>query len=285
MYLRTGGEWVALYVADDPRTSVLEVLEDNRVHRMGDSGVFTQRTEEIANGARFVWTSPTLRIVQSFHLTRGFDSSGIDAVEMRVSATNEGERASILGVRLVYDTYLGESSNVHFVTPAVDRITGETALEPGAANRYVASVAERDARYGFQVMLDDPAVTRPQAVVLANWRRLTDTTWDYEVNPSRNFNRLPYSINDSALMIAFEPLQLRSGERYSVTMRLGNLAPNGYLDPDIALQIGSRDALRSRLAELIGRIDALIEGAEIDSAEIDALREEIRTLSGLVRGR
>ncbi|MFW6289276.1 MAG: hypothetical protein ACOC2Q_05790, partial [Spirochaetota bacterium] len=106
MYLRNGAEWVPLYVADDPRTSVLEVLEDNRVHRLGDSGVCRQTAEQTPGGARFVWTSPTLRIAQSFQFTRSIGAERFNALEMTITVTNEGEQPSLVGARLIYDTYL-----------------------------------------------------------------------------------------------------------------------------------------------------------------------------------
>ena len=41
--IRSGEGWLPLLFAEDPRTSALEILEGNRVHRMGDSGSFSQR--------------------------------------------------------------------------------------------------------------------------------------------------------------------------------------------------------------------------------------------------
>jgi hypothetical protein len=68
LYLDTGDRWVPLLFPDDPRTTALDIVEGNRVHRMGDSGNFRQITERFQGGARFVWTSPTLRVEQSFRV-------------------------------------------------------------------------------------------------------------------------------------------------------------------------------------------------------------------------
>lgn len=285
IYLRTGSEWIPLFVADDPRTSVVEVLEDNRVHRLGDSGNFQQTAEQTPEGARFIWTSPTLRIAQTFRFTRGLDAQRFNALEMTISITNEGEEPSLVGARLIYDTYLGERTNVHFVTPSATEITRETSLTPGPVNRYIASVASPGAAFGFQVSLENAIVGAPQAAVVANWKRLTDSTWDYAVNEDRNFNRLPYSINDSAMMIVFPVKQLVSGGRYSVGTYLGDLAPDGYLSANIAIETGGSDELLDRLTEIVSQINELMQSDSIDPTRVEALKEELRALSSLVRGR
>ncbi len=285
VYLRTGDEWVPLYIDDDPRTSVLEVLENNRVHRLGDSGVFRQTTEQTPEGAQFVWTSPTLRIAQVFRFTRSLDAEQFNALEMTISVTNVGEEPSLVGARLIYDTYLGERSNVHFITPGASRIARETSLTPGPVNRYIASVTSPEAAFGFQVSLDNAIVGTPQAAVVANWKRLTDSTWDYEVNEDRNFNRLPYSINDSAMMIVFPIEQLASGGRYTVGTYLGDLAPDGYLSPDVATETGSTNELLDRLTGIVSQINALMQSDRIDPTRVEALKEELQALSSLVRGR
>ena len=285
IYLRTDGEWVPLFVADDPRTSVLEVLEDNRVHRIGDSGDFRQTAEQTPEGARFIWTSPTLRIAQTFRFTQSLAAERFNALEMTISITNEGEEPSLVGARLIYDTYLGERTNVHFTTPGASVITRETRLTPGPVNRYIASVTSAEAGFGFQISLENAVARPPQAAVVANWKRLTDSSWDYDVNGDRNFNRLPYSINDSAVMVVFPTEQLASGGRYSVGTYLGDLAPDGYLSPNVAAQTGDRDELLDRLTEIVSQINALMQSDSIDPVRVEALEEELRTLASLVRGR
>jgi hypothetical protein len=282
---RGARDWLPLLFTEDPRTSALEVVEDNRVHRMGDGGVFSQTAERIENGARYVWRSPTLHIVQSFRFTRGLTSDDFDALEITVTITNRGEEPVLTGARLLLDTYLGERTNTHFVTPTADRITRETRLEPGPVNRYVASVPTADAENGLQLMLSAEGLTTPHAVVLANWKRLSESTWEYEVNRTRNFNRLPYSINDSALLVVYETAQLAPTGEYSIVAYVGNLSPQGYLPPQLANETRGTDPLLARLAEIVTAINSLLDEAEIDASRVAELQAELETLSDLVRGR
>lgn len=284
LYLRREGDWQPLFVAEDPRTSALDILEGNRVLRIGDAGSFAQRVEETAHGARYVWTSPTLEVVQEFGLTRGVRSETFDAVQIRVTVTNRGEEPTRVGARLLLDTYLGERSNTHFVTAGADRINRELRLEPGPANAYVASVPSPEAPWGLQVMLTGEEATEPEAAVLANWKRLADSSWDYDVNETRNFNRLPYSINDSALLLLYRIEQLRSRDSYAVVAQLGNLSPQGYLSPEIAVETTGANPLLERLTVLVDRLNTLMASQEIDPDEVRELQAELEALAELIRG-
>jgi len=76
--------------------------------------------------------------------------------------------------------------------------------------------------------LQGSGITSADKVVLANWKRLNDATWDYEVRSSRNFNALPYSINDSGIAIYFEPNTLSPGSKREITMALGAYNERGF---------------------------------------------------------
>ncbi len=286
---RDGSGWAPFFFSDDPRTSSLDILEGNQVHRMGDSGTFSQSVEETGSGATYVFESPTLRIEQSFRFARGTTASVSNAVEMRVTVTNLGEAPQVSGVRLVYDTYLGEPSNFHFASSSGIQINRESLVDPGPVNRFVRSVARADSGNGFQVMISGEGVTTPEAVVLANWQRLAESSWEFQVNPTRNFNRLPYSINDSALLLTYPTVQLEQNQSATFVSYIGDLADSGYLIPaatPTAIAADSqidRDDLVAELAAILSRIEELSSSATISAEDIDGLRERLAILREQLR--
>ena len=285
LHLRAGSAWLPLFYADDPRTSGIDVLEGNRTYRMGDSGAFRQTAEQTERGARYIWTSATLRVVQEFRFTRGIGSSVTGAVEMRITVANLGEQAVEAGVRVLLDTYLGERRGIHFETASGEQITRERSFVPSASDRYLVSSAEPGSPVGFQLMLAEAGVTSAEEVVVANWKRLADSRWNYEANPSRNFNLLPFSVNDSAVLFRYPTMLLPRGSEYTVVLRMGNLSPGGYLDPATAAAVpAERAALIARLSELLDRINELIAATEVDPSEVERLREELETVSRTLRG-
>ncbi|MFP4378527.1 MAG: hypothetical protein ACLFP4_15905 [Spirochaetales bacterium] len=279
--------WQPLLFPNDPRTSAIDILEANQVHRMGDSGRFSQRIETTQYGPEFVWESPTLLVRQRFSFIRGRLSTTFDGLEIEVVVENKAEISQELGVRLLYDTYLGEQSGDHFYVSGTQPIAAEQVLPEGAP--FVTSSRGSDATFGFQLVLDDSAITKPANVYVANWRRLTESAWDFSINPQRNFNRLPYSINDSAILVVYPSRVVEQGGTYRTVTRIGNLAPEGYVSPAVALETTEgasvNASLLARLATVIDEIAALSLQETIRLEEIRALQNELNAIRELVNDR
>lgn len=282
--LRDGSRWDPLFYDEDPETSSMDVLEGNQIYRLGDAGRFAQTLEETDLGARVTFESNTLRVVQEFRFTRSLDSVTENAVELRVTVTNLGEAPVTTGVRFIYDTFLGERSNTHFINSAGQVITRESEIAPGVANQYLRSVESATAESGFQVMLTGERVTSPATVIAGNWQRLSDSSWNFAVNPTRNFNRLPYSINDSGLMLIYPTVQLARAESASFVSYLGDLAAGGYADPASLMATAERASLLQELVALIERIEQLEQSDSVDVAQIQSLTRELQALSERIRG-
>lgn len=278
------GEFVPLLFSQDPRTSGLDVRQGNRVYRMGDSGDFRQVAEVTEEGVFFVWTSPTLRVAQRFRFVRSVGGNEVDGVQLDIALTNLGEEALPVGVRLLLDTYLGEAENAHFSTPLRQSITREAEIVPSSSESYIRSSPE-DA-WGLQVMLSGDGITRPELVAVANWKRLAESDWQYPVNEDRNFNRLPYSINDSALLLTYPEEVLERNQRYEVTVQLGGPAESGYLDPETSFATSDerRLELLGELSTILDRIDQLLADPSATAAEVAQLREQLEALSEQLPG-
>ena len=313
-----GDTWEPLFYADDPRSSALDILDGNRVIRIGDTGSFQQVAEETEGGARYVWTNDRLEIVQDFTFIRGVLSVAYDAVQMTVTVTNVGEAETTVAVRLLIDTMLGESDNVHFTTATQERITREYGWDIATPDAWVVSPSP-DLSYGFQMMLRDDAITPIESAAVANWKRLSDSTWNYEVNTTRNFNRLPYSINDSALLLVYPPSVIENGQSYTVVAQFGNVSPGGYLSPEASAErptqppvltpvsptaeeesTGEPEAVEQTapvdegpsLVDLIGdlvtvidEIDRLLSADTVTIEDVVRVRTELERLINLITGR
>ncbi len=280
-----GGDWIPLIFPEDPRTSGLDIREGNKVFRIGDGGEFRQVAEVTEEGVLFVWTSATLRVSERFRFIRSVGRDVADGVQIDIAITNLGEQAVPVGMRLLLDTYLGERGNAHFTTPLRQQITREAEILPSAAESYIRS-APADGGGGLQVMLSGSGITTPEQVAVANWKRLSDSDWAYDVNEDRNFNRLPYSINDSALLLTYGEQVLRQNERYEVSVQMGGLADKGFLDPDSSAPVtdDTRVAALETLAKLLEQIDALLADPNATAQEAAGLREQLQALSEQIPG-
>lgn len=286
LYLRPpGGESsssFALFFAEDPRTSELTVLEGNRVHRMGTSGSFLQEAERLSDGAMFAWTSATLRVEQRFRFIRSVGSSVADAsvadgVEVTVTIENLSERTTTVGVRQLFDTYLGEQSNSHFSTPVYETITRETAIQPSSGQPYWSSTGG-EAGETFQQMIYGTDVSTPVQVIFANWKRLSESDWAFDVNDGRSFNLLPYSINDSAVLVVYPEAIIEPDQSYSVVMQLGGSAPNGYQSGAVSTSPGDPQAALNEVNAVIEEIDRLLGLDSVSADDVSRVRRLIEDL-------
>ena len=205
---------VALFVDQDPRTSGLALYLDGKVYRLGAGGEFKQSAEKVPGGARFIWTSKRATV------TAIFAFQGADAMSLSLTVRNnnaEGELSA--GVRLLLDTYLGETGFPHFLIEGVGEVNGEHSFNLADMPAYWLSRSSRETQTpGLQMPLRGPQVTAPDRLVVANWKRLDESSWLYESSPARTFSELPYSINDSAACLYFGPAPLPAGASRSFLM-------------------------------------------------------------------
>jgi hypothetical protein len=218
---------VALFVDQDPRTSGMALLLDDRVYRLGDSGEFKESAELTSGGGRFTWTSKRLTVTENLSFQGG------EAVAVSVTIRNDSDREVSVGLRLLLDTYLGEASFPHFRTDREREINSELTYTAADMPAWWMSRSSRSSRApenpGLLVPLRGEGVTPPDLLVLANWKRLSESPWLYETAAARSFSELPYSINDSAACLYYGPAPLPAG-----ASRTCQLVLSGAKEPALA---------------------------------------------------
>jgi hypothetical protein len=221
--------YTPLLVAQDPRTTALSIVVGNKVSRLGEGSEFAQSVERTPEGARFLWKSGLLTVTESFSFVSSEGSSSANGLRVDLEVKNTSRQDLMVGLRYLFDTYLGEASFLHFRTSAVPDVTRELTVSGDAMPQYwVSPLADDPEELGLQVMTGGEGITVPDKVVFANWKRLNDTSWSYATSSSRNFNLLPYSVNDSAVAQYYEPRKLEKGSSFAVTLCMGKYTPAGF---------------------------------------------------------
>ena len=215
-------EYVSLLFQRDPRTSSTGILLNNRVITLGTSNAFTQKTAETSQGAQFTWTSSQLEIRQTFRFVKSNPSGLVDGIRLDTTVINQSEDIQSVGVHHLFDTYLGENQDVHFITSDNEQLESETGYSLRPPSYWVSPTEEESGNFqGLISMLKGSGITMPDKVVFANWKRLSENLWNMQVQSNRNFNLLPYSINDSAVCQFYDPIKLAAGARRSITAVVG----------------------------------------------------------------
>ena len=308
-YLRTLSEasgteeWVPLLVDKDPRTSYITLLVNSNTYRLGSIPGVRGRISEGLEGVMIQWILPDVEVKQTFSFLRSRESSESDALRILLDITNLKDTEISIGVRYTLDTYLGERSNTPFRTPQFPAITRETSFVPDSENWLLLS-EDPERNLGLQVLLRGEGVTSVERVVLANWKRLSDTPWEYSTNPTRTFTLLPYSINDSALALYYPVLPLQPKETRRIVTVLGSKGSGTYsaegayptegsvkLDLESILKSSPEEGKRedpreqilselSRVEEFIDRISKRVsDSTPISKEEIEVYRKVLEELT------
>ncbi len=225
----SAGEWTPLFYSQDPRTTVLELLVGNDLYRLGDSSRFRQNVTKTPNGGgQITFTSQKVSVTETFSFAKSANASQADGVRVSLRFTNLSSGSLSVGARYIVDTYLGEQSRIEFVTPTDGSMTNETAFSGSQVPAYWVSPKDKQKSVALEAVLRGSGVTTPNKVIFANWKRLNESNWDYTVDTTRNFNMLPYSINDSAVAMYYDPGQLAAGASRTIELLIGQYSQSGW---------------------------------------------------------
>ena len=204
----------------DPTSSFLSVMEDGYVHMMGKSREFRTRLERQSGHPALVFESSSLLVAQVFTPVKTPNSPNVNGVRIDVTVQNKGTRHSFIGVRMLFDTYLGEQrGRIPFITNT-QIIRSEKIIESLQGELFWISQGENVSLMGSVVNPVDSEARLPDYIHFANWKRLSDAAWDLNYSEGRSFNYAPYSVGDSAVCYFYEPVLLESRGMLTFTVFL-----------------------------------------------------------------
>ncbi len=216
--------YVALLDDKESRTTYPTLYIDQKAYKLGEAAEFRVSAAKEGSGYLVQYRSSMAVVRQYFAFASSPGSPLADGLSIRFEIENVSERDLSIGLRYLFDTWLGERENAHFMSSVPVLFANETLLPSGFDERHVASVG-MGASVHF--VLGAPA-TKPDRIVASNWKRLNDSAWSLEVNPARNFTLMPYSINDSALALFYDPAMLKRAAVRGVSVLLSGANPGSY---------------------------------------------------------
>lgn len=256
----------SFFLDEDTRTTSIFVLIDNRVYRMGQNSFFTQKAELTETGARFVWENPAYNVFLDFNFISSTGGSYSDGVNLSFSIENLSANSHNIGIRFLFDTYLDESDGAHFKL-ASGEIKKETEFKESFPDWWGSGIV--------QVMMKSRGTTPPERVVFANWKRLNDNSWFYESRENRNFNLLPYSINDSAVSHYYAIKPLESKKTRVINIFLGIKGEKGFQEMSSIQTAGAAEPV---VAVNTGDKYNLLQAIEVDLIQVNKILEELEAV-------
>jgi hypothetical protein len=217
------------FTDEDPRTSFIGLIINDKSYRLGESLAFRFRPAEEGADPAFYFESAFLQVMEEFVFIKTAGSSQTNGIQITVTLENRGPQELNLGLRFLIDTSLGE--RIHGRPPFfTDQrpIESETLIGPKDDDQRWISGNDR---YSLMGSIAGPEGQRPDLIHFANWKRLNEASWKIGYSPGRNFNYLPYSIGDSAVCYYFEPRPLARGETFHYIILLAAEDAEGFTVP------------------------------------------------------
>ena len=285
----TSTDFTPLFVDQDPRTSGISLVIDDKIHRLGDSSDFSERVVRTTDPttARFEWSSRSLEIVQQFTPVAANAQSDAEGVRMSIRITNRSRTRVSVGLRLCLDTYLGEDDLSHFSTDRHQEVRSELTVGDSEMIRYWLSRSESAPQpAGLRCITAGGDITSPDKIVFANWKRLSEASWDYATSSKRNFNLMPYSINDSAVCMYYEAEELSSGDRREIVLVLADSTLSAYGGAEQAQVPGSAETTGADEASVEmsdQSLQSLRDRMDSSGAASESVRRNLEELNILIR--
>ena len=318
---------VPLLFSDRPPSSYALVRAGEALLSFGGPGErISAPPKAEGKGMAVVWRTELPGVKGFFKVTldvrfTGRRITGVeDGVLIRYLLENFTGDAMETGLSLVLDTTLGEKQDAHFYVPNGTpgeasagkgpeqpvggsapwrEITRETALTGRRIPDFWLSMdSASESSVCLRGVLRDQAVSVPDALLFVNYRFFRENPYPPRVRAGKGFNYGPYSRNDSAVVLQFDPERLGPGEKKEYRTILGLCGDGEYErlgdaeapaeGPPVpapapvtaAGQTGGPET-RTSVKETIEKIDRIIEelNRHLEKESRSATDEEIRSLS------
>jgi hypothetical protein len=212
-------------------TSFFDINIDGIPYRLGESRVFSIRVDRENDEPVVIYDSGFLTVKTSFTPVKTLNSPNANGIRVTIHIFNNSEEDHEVGLRLLIDTTLGEGKkNIPFVTENFN-IKKEKIIESSSEEKFWISRGKDISLMGSIADPTDDYAVRPDYLHFANWKKLSDVPWKASYHEGRSFNKLPYSINDSAVSYYWNPVVLEMGSVITYTVYLTTEDAAWYQQP------------------------------------------------------
>ncbi len=168
---------------------------------------------------------------------------------------------------LLLDTVLGETTGLPFLLSGGTYLKEETLLAGSDIPDWIKTVRDSSTPV-LTISFADKISDTPDSLIAANWLRLKQSGMSLRPQRGRNFDYLPFSEADSALLIGYGSKKINSGDSMEITVVFGldenvprpeefNRAVNAALDAGRENTRLREYAVRQRLREIESTISAI----------------------------
>ncbi|OHD56286.1 MAG: hypothetical protein A2Y33_00520 [Spirochaetes bacterium GWF1_51_8] len=222
-----------------PPTSMTTVYIDDEPYIFGSSsGYFRKRAEVVGNKIVTEWSIKGVVIIQEVEIVKGPSTGLMDSMRVLYRIKNENAGNVKVGLRIMFDTFLGDKDGAAFSLPDLGDISHEAQFYRDSIPAYWYSFDSFvNPLIKTQGILKGFGVTTPDKIVFASWDRLYDNLWDFVVDSNKEFKRVGTGHYDSAIALYYEPVVMGPNEMMYISSIYGLYGATMFSSQDLALTI------------------------------------------------
>jgi len=202
-----------LFNSSNPANSYASISVDGNIFRLGDRNV-RPRYERFNRNPSFIFELPNMLVRQVFTPYKTPNSGVINGIMLTFIIQNTGNQSSMVGLKMLLDTELGEGrGRIPFITSS-QIVTNEYQVEAEMGERFWISRGQNVSLMGSIINPVNPNAKSPDYVHFSGWSRLNNSRWGLRYSQGRSFG------NDSAVCYIYEPAELGAGSIFTYTIYL-----------------------------------------------------------------
>jgi len=282
-----GDENSDLLFYDEPPSSYTIVYVDDELFVFGSvQGEFSLPPTNRNGSVETVWENDLVRVKQVVLFARGKDSGREEGLLVKYRVENKSKTRHSIGLRLLFDTCLGEKGKYHFQLFDGSKIEFETTLEKENLSAGWRSLSEKIPGLCLSGITKGNIVTVPDKINFANYKTLQDNPEYNWVVPKtkqkRRFDNLPFSKSDSAVALYFKPSPVVPGGVLEYKTVLGLCGSEDYT-LEVPETIVKEEIVKEIEKSASDLTQTPVKKAKLSAAELVGIKKELEAI-GLVRG-
>jgi len=240
----------------------------------GERGTYIKRPVAVGEKIETLWEDKTVNVKQVVEFVKRKNTQTEDGVLITYTIKNISKYSRTVGLRILFDTSLGERGIYHFELPGGEQIRYETEfISDDQPEAWISKDTKKNPQHILRGVIRGELVTTPDKIVFANYKSLFENLFSYRIRKKRKFDYPPYSRNDSAVAIYFVPYDLGPGETREYSTILGLSGEEEYGEEVVEIiQIEEEPVVIEEVIEKPEEIELK------ENIDLDLLNEELERI-------
>ncbi len=281
-----GDEKVDLLFFDNPPSSYTVIYVNNDAYIFGGQrGTFLKRPLTLGKSILTIWENELVNVELTIRFIGRKDSGVEDGVLISYRVENRTEYSLSVGLRILFDTYLGEKGRCHFTAPDAGEICYESEFQKSEIPSTWMSVGQPgNCASCLRGVLKEGSMIAPDKIVFANYRALRENLGYYRIRKKKTFDYPPYSMNDSAVSLYYNPASLPAGQWRAYSTIIGLCDEGEYAEETVEIEKQEDIVQRPSVQEASPPLkEEKIETT--DKINLDRIQKELKDIELLMSSR